>query len=163
MNVMDFTNSDFIFDSAIGAKDKTAFCRKWLYSWERQNLPALQTAEYLRSKWSDQVTLLIHSFQPDEGMFYVNEFPILHTWKMLGRLPVVITQVCHLLFRECPFDPIDMRLFSSSPHNFRLHHQKTDIDDFSPVSSPFLYAWGVTFTPNALRIAPISSPSTSSI
>ena len=73
------------------------------------------------------------------------------------------SQVCHFLFRECPFDPIDMRHFSSSPHNFRLHHQKTDIDDFSPVSSPFLYAWGVTFTPNALRIAPISSPSTSSI
>ncbi|MBQ3746768.1 MAG: hypothetical protein II863_05080, partial [Kiritimatiellae bacterium] len=45
-----------------------------------------------------------------------------------------ITQVCHFIFRECPFDPIVMRLSSSLPHNFRLHHQKTDIDDFSLVS-----------------------------
>ena len=74
-----------------------------------------------------------------------------------------ITQVCHFLFRECPFDPIGMRFFSSLPHNLGYTNQKTDIDDFSLVSSPFVYAWGVTFTPNALRIAPISSPSTSSI
>ena len=73
------------------------------------------------------------------------------------------SQVCHFLFRECPFDPIVMRLSSSLPHNFRLHHQKTDIDDFSLVSSPFVYAWGVTSTPNALRIVPMSSPSASSI
>lgn len=90
MSMMNFTNSDFIFNSAISAKDKTAFCRKWLYSWEKQNLPWLQNVEFPQSKWKDQVTLLIHSFQPDEGMFYVNEFPILHTWKMLGQLPVVI-------------------------------------------------------------------------
>ena len=87
---MNFTNSDFIFDGSINAKDKTAFCRKWLYSWEKQNLPGLQNADYSQSKWINQVTLLIHSFQPDEAMFYVNEFPILHTWKILGRLPVVI-------------------------------------------------------------------------
>ena len=74
-----------------------------------------------------------------------------------------ITQVCHFIFRECPFDPIVMRPSSSSPHNFRLHHQKTDIDDFSLVSSPFVYAWGVTSTPNALRIVPMSSSSASSI
>ena len=72
-------------------------------------------------------------------------------------------QVCHFIFRECPFDPIVMRLSSSLPHNFRLHHQKTDIDDFSLVSSPFVYAWGVTSTPNAPRIVPMSSPSASSI
>ena len=78
----------------------------------------------------------------------------------LTRVP---SQVCHFLFEECPFDPIAMRLFSSLPHNFRLHHQKTAIDDFNPISSPFVYAWGVTSTPNALRIAPTSSPSASSI
>ena len=75
----------------------------------------------------------------------------------------VSSQVCHFVFGECPSGPIVMRLFSSLPHNLGYTSQKTDIDDFSPVSSPFVYAWGVTFTPNALRIAPTSSPSASSI
>ena len=94
----------------------------------------------------------------------VAQFTVVTGRRRVGKTSLVVkSQLCHFLFRECPFDPIAMRLFSSLPHNFRLHHQKTDIDDFSLVSSPFVYAWGVTFTPNALRIVPMSSPSASSI
>lgn len=85
-----FLGSDFLFDKVIDGKDKTRVCRRWLYAWERQNLEGLRKLTFTPSRWRGQVTLLIHSFQPNEEMFYVNEFPILHTWKMLGRLPVVI-------------------------------------------------------------------------
>ena len=71
-------------------KEEAAFCRKWLYEWEKRNLEGLRKMAFQPSRWRGQVTLLIHSFQPDEEMFYVNEFPILHTWKVLGRLPVAI-------------------------------------------------------------------------
>ena len=83
-----FENPDFLFDPLIDGREKTAFCRKWLYAWEKMNLDRLRNVDFAPSKWRGVVTLVIHSFQPDEKMF--NEFPILHTWKMLGRLPVVI-------------------------------------------------------------------------
>ena len=82
--------SDFIFVHTIDGKDKNSLCRRWLYAWEKQNLEQLRSSTFQSSKWRGEVTLLIHSFQPDEAMFFVNEFPILHTWKMLGSLPVVI-------------------------------------------------------------------------
>ena len=82
--------SDSLFDLGIDGKEKTRACRKWLYAWEKRNLEGLRKLTFASSRWRGQVTLLIHSFQPDEEMFYVNEFPILHTWKVLGRLPVVI-------------------------------------------------------------------------
>ena len=41
---------------------------------------------------------------------------------LVEELSFYESQVCHFVFEECPFDPIAMRLFSSSPHNFRLHH-----------------------------------------
>ena len=82
--------SDFLFDLGIDGKVKTRACRQWLYAWEKRNLEGLRKLTFAPSRWRGQVTLLIHSFQPDEEMFYVNEFPILHTWKMLGRLPAVI-------------------------------------------------------------------------
>ncbi len=81
---------DYIYDRTISSKEKTAFSRKWLYAFEKMNLERLRVSDFKESRWKGQVTLLIHSFQPNEEMFYVNEFPILHTWKMLGRLPVVI-------------------------------------------------------------------------
>ncbi len=81
---------DFVFDHTIDDREKNALCRHWLYAWERMNLEELRSADFAPSKWRNDVTLLIHSFQPDESMFFVNEFPILHTWKMLGVLPTVI-------------------------------------------------------------------------
>ena len=83
-------NPDFVLDRTIPVKDRVSICRKWLYAWEKQNIDHLRKEVFAPSKWRGTVTLLIHSFQPDEEMFYVNEFPILHTWKMLGKLPVVI-------------------------------------------------------------------------
>ena len=83
-------NPDFVFETKYGAKEKTALCRRWLYAWEKLNLKKLRNMSFPQSKWRGQITLLIHSFHPNEEMFYVNEFPILHTWKMLGSLPVVI-------------------------------------------------------------------------
>lgn len=83
-------NPDFVLDRTIPVKDRISICRKWLYAWEKQNIEHLRKEVFGPSKWRGMVTLLIHSFQPDEEMFYVNEFPILHTWKVLGRLPVVI-------------------------------------------------------------------------
>jgi len=85
-----FTGADFLFNPDIDGKEKIKVCRKWLYAWEKQNLESLRKFAFVPSRWRGQVTLLIHSFQPDEEMFYVNEFPILHTWRMLGLLPVVI-------------------------------------------------------------------------
>lgn len=85
-----FIGSDFLFDLGIDSKEKIRVCRKWLYAWEMLNLEGLRKAIFSPSRWRREVTLLIHSFQPKEEMFYVNEFPILHTWKILGRLPVVI-------------------------------------------------------------------------
>ena len=87
---MKSTDSDFLFNPDIDGKEKIKVCRKWLYTWEKQNLESLRKFAFVPSRWRGQVTLLIHSFQPNEEMFYVNEFPILHTWKMLGLLPVVI-------------------------------------------------------------------------
>ena len=81
---------DFVFDPSVDDKEKNALCRYWLYSWEQSNLQKLRESKFAPSRWRDEVTLLIHSFQPDESMFFINEFPILHTWKMLGVLPVVI-------------------------------------------------------------------------
>lgn len=83
-------NLDFVFDRKIQDKDKIAICRKWLYVWERHNLESLRKASFSPSKWRGRITLLIHSFQPNEEMFYASEFSILHTWKLLGSLPVVI-------------------------------------------------------------------------
>lgn len=80
--------SDFIFDPVISAEEKHSFCRKWLCEFEKLNLLKLSYTNFAFSKWKDQVTLLFHSFWPNDYEF--NEFPILHTWKMLGRLPVVI-------------------------------------------------------------------------
>lgn len=83
-------NPDFIFDQAIDVADKNSLCRQWLYAWEKLNLEDLRKYVFCPSKWRGKITLLIHSFQSDEEMFYVNEFPILHTWKMLGVLSTVI-------------------------------------------------------------------------
>ena len=85
-----FIGSDFLFDLGFDSKEKIRVCRKWLYAWEMLNLEGLRKSIFSPSRWRGEVTLLIHSFQPKEEMFYVNEFPILHTWKILGRLPVVI-------------------------------------------------------------------------
>lgn len=78
---------DFIFDSAIGADEKAAFCKGWLSAFQKLNLPKLRESQFSESRWADRVTLLFHSFWPD-GSF--NEFPILHSWKLLGRLPTVV-------------------------------------------------------------------------
>lgn len=83
-------NPDFVMDRTIPVKERVDVCRRWLYAWELKNIERLREASFSPSRWRGKVTLLIHSFQPKEEMFYVNEFPILHTWKMLGRLPVVI-------------------------------------------------------------------------
>jgi hypothetical protein len=89
-------------------------CRKWLYEWQRLNLECLRNHDFKESKWKGRVTLLIHSFQPDESMFYVNEFPVLHTWKILGRLPVVIITdketSAMALFREKYPEDITIRI-----------------------------------------------------
>ena len=47
-----------------------------------------------------------------------------------------------------------MRLFLFLPHNLGYITQKTGIGDFNSASSPFVYACGLTFTPNALEITP---------
>ena len=81
---------DFVMDRTISVKERVDICRRWLYAWELKNIEQLRETTFSPSRWRGKVTLLIHSFQPKEEMFYVNEFPILHTWKMLGSLPVVI-------------------------------------------------------------------------
>ncbi len=140
-------------------------------AWEDSQTPisrALATAPQNDICFAPAIRVSLNdSFRPCAGGCFLQTSPTaatrpqtyLNTWESRFDIP----QVCHFIFRECPFDPIVMRLFSSLPHNFRLHHQKTDIDDFSLVSSPFVYAWGVTSTPNALRIVPMSSSSASSI
>ena len=84
------SQKDFVFDQSIAAKEKASICRKWLYTLEKKNMEYLLNTTFSTSRWKGLVTLIIHSFQPDEEMFYVNEFSILHTWKLLGTLPVVI-------------------------------------------------------------------------
>ena len=81
---------DFVFNSRIPVSFKNTICRKWLKKWQLANLDMLRdmSKEIAASKWCDEVTLLYHSFWVDEDDF--NEFPVLHTWRMLGKFRTVI-------------------------------------------------------------------------
>ncbi|MCQ2390927.1 MAG: hypothetical protein MJ240_05855 [Kiritimatiellae bacterium] len=81
-----------LFDKLVPFLDKHYAFKDWLYAWERFNLPMLRemSAGFKVSQYLGKVTLLIYSFGSNENDFDIHEFPILHTWRVLGKLPVSI-------------------------------------------------------------------------
>ncbi len=84
------TDETFLFDKDVPFLDKHYAFKRWLYAWERYNLPMLRGMDYSASKYASDVTLLIYSFGGNDDVFDIHEFPILHTWRILGKMPVSI-------------------------------------------------------------------------
>ena len=80
------TDETFLFDRSVPFLDKHHAFKRWLHAWQRYNLPMLRSMEFSASKYASDVTLVIYSF----GGFDIHEFPILHTWRLLGKMPVSI-------------------------------------------------------------------------
>ncbi len=84
------TDETFLFDKGVPFLDKHFAFKRWLYAWERYNLPMLRDMVFPVSKYASDVTLLIYSFGGSDDVFDIHEFPILHTWRILGKMPVSI-------------------------------------------------------------------------
>lgn len=84
------TDNTFLFDRNVPHLDKHFAFKRWLYAWQRSNLPRLREMDLSVSKYAGELTLVIYSFGGSDDVFDVHEFPILHTWRVLGMMPVSI-------------------------------------------------------------------------
>lgn len=74
----------------LAPKEKRQIARVWLKQWVNSNLPLLRVIPTIRSKYFDDVTLVLYSFLKENDAFSGMEFSILQSWKVLGQLRVVI-------------------------------------------------------------------------
>lgn len=79
-----------LYDTSVPFLDKHFAYKDWLHIWERENLPTLREMEFRTSEYVKKLTLVVYCFWADKDDFDFLEFAILHTWRLLGRLPVVI-------------------------------------------------------------------------
>lgn len=80
----------YLFDGTVPFLEKHYAFKYWLHTWERYNLPMLRQMNIPISKYKGQITLIFYSFPKDQADFDTHEFSILHTWRMLGKIPVSI-------------------------------------------------------------------------
>lgn len=85
------TPSDaLLFDRTVDVSVKQRVFKEWLHRWELANLPLLEAGEYRTSRHVGTVTLLIYVFGLARERPESYQFSILHTWRTVGKLPVVI-------------------------------------------------------------------------
>ena len=78
----------FLFDSTVPFLEKHYAFKRWLHSWERANLTLLRNQTFSHSRYADRLTLVFYSFANSEDEFDTHEFAILHTWRILGMVPL---------------------------------------------------------------------------
>lgn len=79
-----------LFDRTVDCVVKQRVFKDWLHGWERANLPFLERFEFSPSKYEGSTTLLIYAYGSAHERPETYQFPILHTWRVIGKLPVVI-------------------------------------------------------------------------
>jgi len=90
----------FAFEGALGNGDlsyvqKTKLARRWLKEFELRNVAFLRSQDYSHVARYDDVTLVTYTFPQEESDYLQVEFAVLHTWRMLGRMPTVIVANRH--------------------------------------------------------------------
>ena len=84
------TDETFLWDKSVPHLERVLAFKRWLYAWQRYNLPRLRDMSFHVSRYAGDVTLVIYSFGGDNDDFDFHEFSILHTWRILGKLAVSI-------------------------------------------------------------------------
>jgi len=76
-------------------KDKCLLARKQLKTFQLANLDFLRSFDFSRKSTFDNLTIITYTFPQEESDYLQVEFAILHTWRLLGRLPTVIVANKH--------------------------------------------------------------------
>lgn len=103
-----------LFDSGVSTAVKVAAFKRWLHGWQEANLPVLRAMTFPLSEYAGHVTLVVYAFGAADRSFEPCEFAILHTWRVIGRLPVTIVTnqetngIRH--FRESHPEDVSVRL-----------------------------------------------------
>lgn len=79
-----------LFGSELSMAAKSFVFKRWLHGWQAANLPGLRAMAFHPSEYVGKVTLVMYAFGAADRSFDPFEFSILHTWRMIGRLPVSI-------------------------------------------------------------------------